>query len=318
MTFVGKILVVVNVVLTICIAMFAAGVHAVQTNWKAKAESEKKAGEDRIRILNGNLKDANDKLAKKTKEADTFRTERDDVKNDLITIQKTLSDVQQSAKARDNALKIEKDQYNLLDTQLKSLQKQKAAVDAALKTAQVDNGKLVKNISDLLTLKHELERKERDLKRNHGKLVKEYVAARNLLAAYDIEWDPEKALLLAAKPKPAEGSRRRRAARRTRQSHAGGSFRRQRRRRITIGGRSLYVYRLANKSKFLGKSGNRIRHRRPGRRHAGRRSQKWRHQEGRQCLRKALSKNRNPISTSACCSSPSPPSSPGACSSCWS
>lgn len=41
MTFVGKVLIVVNVLLTVCIAAFAGGAHAYQTNWRLAYEEVK-------------------------------------------------------------------------------------------------------------------------------------------------------------------------------------------------------------------------------------------------------------------------------------
>ena len=251
MTFVGKILVVVNVALTICIAMFAAGVHAVQKSWKEVAAKNEQRVLDVETRKDSTIAELNKKLADEVKKTKTLTAEKADVTNKWIALQRKLSPLQTHVANRENALKISTDQYTLLDAQLKTVQKQKDALDAALKSARSDNDKLVADISKLLDQKHELERKEREIKRNHAKLVKEYVAARNLLAANDIEWDPEKALLLLAKPKPAEGLV---------VGVLPGGRDKATLVEVSVGkddgvaiGQNMYVYRLGAKSKFLGK-----------------------------------------------------------------
>lgn len=251
MTFVGKILVVVNVALTICIAMFAAGVHAVQTSWKTKAEKadeQLKAAQTANRQQEDKLKADVAKLRASLKEEEEAKA---DVSSKLTELQRRLPPLEASAAARDNAINIQEQRYNIAENQRKSLQKEKDALEAALKTARGDNDDHVKRIAKLQDDIHELQRQERELKRNHMKLVREYVAARKLLSANDIEWDPEKALLLASKPKPAQGLV---------VGVLPGGRDKATLVEVSIGkddgvalGQRLLVYRLAQKGKYLGK-----------------------------------------------------------------
>ena len=75
MTFVGKVLVVVNVVLTMCIAMFAGGVYTVQQNWK-------KGYETKTQELSNQLNASRDEVAK--------------VKETNKTLTKSLADMTQT------------------------------------------------------------------------------------------------------------------------------------------------------------------------------------------------------------------------------
>lgn len=251
MTFVGKILVVVNVALTICIAMFAAGVHAVQKSWKEAAATNAQRVIDVEQRKDSTIADLNKKLADEVAKTKKLTAEKADVTNNYIALQRKLAPLQTHVANRENALKISTDQYTLLDAQLKTIQKQKDALEAALKSARTDNNKLVTDISKLLDQKHELERKEREIKRNHKKLVEDYVAARKQLQVAGIDFDPERARLLQGKPKPAEGLV---------VGVLPGGRDKATLVEVSVGkddgvaiGQNMYVYRLAGKSKFLGK-----------------------------------------------------------------
>lgn len=205
MTFVGKVLVVVNVFLTIAVAIFAAGVHSVQTNWKTEAEKRQKDFE------------AADALNKKWKVTyDEARAKWE--KEELLPLRKKVTEIEGNQldkkiqQANDDALTALRGslsasaaERDLLKSKIDSLKQQNSALDKALKQLHVRQDQLVKNIAATLDELYEEKRKNRDVERRYNRLVKLHAAAVATLVANEIDIDLEKAANLTVPPKPAEG-----------------------------------------------------------------------------------------------------------------
>lgn len=205
MTFVGKLLVVVNLTLTLCIAMFAAGVHSVQSSWRQKSEGlEQQLSE----VRSNNQKQVDrykDLIREAEKKQKAAEAERADWKNKYDNEKKNFDAVKAGRDSLANAVDSERKKNNTLESLRKGLEQRTKALEKALEELHSRQDALVVEIAKLMDERHELQREKRQIQRTYSRLVRLYVAARNLLAANKIEWDEERALTLAVKPKPAEG-----------------------------------------------------------------------------------------------------------------
>lgn len=205
MTFIGKLLIVVNLVFTVCIAMFAAGVHTVQTNWKSSYEATLKNYEDseeNLRQLKNRVQTIQDEHKKELNQlnAEVTRWQKK-YEEDL----KSFDQVTAQVGSLTNALDRERAKNKLLTTENGQLDQRLKVFAAALKNLHAKQDDLLKEIAQLMDSKHELERQKQQIQKAHGQLVWQYVAAIKKLRSEGITFDPERDAKLTVKPKPAEG-----------------------------------------------------------------------------------------------------------------
>jgi len=252
MTFVGKLLVVVNLALTLCIAMFAAGVHSVQTSWRQKHDAVQQQLEE---VQANNEKQVNrfkELIAEAEEQRKTAEAERTEWKNKYDAEKRSFEEVKAGQDSLTNALASARKKNTILDTQKKGLEQRTKALEKALAEIHSRQDQLVERIARLMDERHELQRQKQQIQRTHARLVQQFLAARKRLAANDIDFDPERALTLALRPKPAEGIV---------EDVVPGTREKSTLVEISVGkddgvtiGQSLFVYRLAEDDpRFLGR-----------------------------------------------------------------
>lgn len=252
MTFVGKVLIVVNVVMTVCVASFAGGVYAFQTNWRTKYNKEVEA-----RKLTEKQTDESDAIAKAAKAAvdrqltdakaesirykvqvDALTSEVAGLKeaNKNITVQRDIGSETQKLLTDDNAAKLK-----IVEQQRKFLADLHKKIDA-----------LTSAIAKLEDEKYGLLVERRQINRRHQALLEEVIKYKILLVKNDVDPDGIKNIALGEVPtKPAEG-----LVIETRNNTRSRTELVQ----ISVGkddgvaeGQVLTVYRLTGKGKYLGR-----------------------------------------------------------------
>ncbi|MEX1094821.1 MAG: hypothetical protein WED34_02165 [Planctomycetales bacterium] len=119
MTFVGKVLVVVQVVLSLCFMAFAGAVYSVQTSWKAEAESRQEDIGRRETEYNDLRQEFDDFQDEKNVELTKATGERD-------SLQAQKADLERRLKASDGELQTARAQLESLTAQI-ALTEQEAA-----------------------------------------------------------------------------------------------------------------------------------------------------------------------------------------------
>jgi len=250
MTFVGKVLVVLNVVLTIFIATFAAGVFAVQKNWKDQYESKEqelsKVREDNQKLIEG--KDAKitelDRELKETEDlARQHKAKVDELREQVASIQKNYEKMQGEYDVNKNLLKVLDDDKTTKANELKTLR-------SAMKQLHAKLDQLDAQITQLEDEKYGLVRKQRQIQKKHNEILELLVAYRKTLQLHDIDFDPRAVAGRDVLPDPADGLVT---------EVLPGNRDRLTLVEISIGtddgvreGTQLYVYRLSDKGKYLG------------------------------------------------------------------
>lgn len=251
MSFVGKVLVVVNVGLTICIAMFAGGVFAVQSSWRDKYNKVKS--------------DYDTLNASKLKADETLKKDIADLKKSLADAQSRANTFEGQLKVANGALEQEKANHAKTAAALNTANQKNTllAADNNAKLKDIDTlrtglkdlhtrfDQLTGKVTALEDEKYGLLRERARFVKQHNRLVEDYLAARKLLAEAKVEFDPERVRTARLKPTPAEGLV---------VGVLPGGRDKATLVEISIGkddgveeGQSLLVYRLAEKSKYLGK-----------------------------------------------------------------
>lgn len=251
MTFVGKVLVVVNVVLTIFIAMFAGGVFAVQGSWKKKYDELKTRTDAEIARLQTDVRTEKDNVKKVTNQRDAAQQDRDrfqaaaenatkaeaSKQNDLNAKEVQRKQLQQDNELlrADNAIKL---------SQIESLRK-------ALKQLHVRLDQLDADITRLEDEKYGLTRERKQIVRKYNGLIDLLVDYRKLFQYYGKPIDLSLVRGRELRPTPAGGL--------VTDVLPGGRDR-STLVLISIGsddgvtkGQDLFVYRLTDKGKYLGK-----------------------------------------------------------------
>lgn len=191
MSFVGKVLVVVQVVLSLCFMAFAGAVYSTQTNWRTKAtqfetdlakvRSEMTAAEDRMK----------QELAVLTKE-------RNDQEQRAIGLQAEVDNVNQQLTARDTELATLKSD---LAKQVALAQIAGTEAEMRLEEAQLqrDRNKVLHDEMDqMIVEKRQLEDKlfgeqiarEAYLKK-HNNLLEDYAVLQKIIRANGLNDDPQ-------------------------------------------------------------------------------------------------------------------------------
>lgn len=150
MSFIGKILVVMQLVLSICLMAFAAAVSTYQTNWKAESEKikklldsktadhdklaqDKKAVEDKFTLDLNNEKQradtADSKVANLNKEKDTLAGENKRLNEEAALKAQINTDLVEDSNARQAEVKLVREKYKLALEDRDKEYKQKADLE---------------------------------------------------------------------------------------------------------------------------------------------------------------------------------------------
>lgn len=251
MSFVGKVLIVVQVVLSVCFMAFAGAVFTVQSSWKDKAANlnEELAG------INSSLSDTRAELAQ-FKEDMTAQLKDSQTKADQFEAQNA---------ALQRELDLERKGHETTRTELKAQQAlaQIAGEEAQLRRDEairqrVENKKLHQSLDRLMTQvrsqEDQLFNKERSQKEMVAKqrsILDELATLKSILSANDLSADPNAYDKLRQPPPEVQG-----VVLETRKSKQNGIEFVE----ISIGsddglaeGHDLYVYRQNGEGKYLGK-----------------------------------------------------------------
>ncbi|MFQ5733949.1 MAG: hypothetical protein ACE5KM_18585 [Planctomycetaceae bacterium] len=205
MTFVGKVLVVVNVVLTMCIAMFAGGVFAMQSGWRNKY---KKANEELVAARQNHRDEVlkkDDAITALSKQLDDAKRDRDRFRGDAQVAQKSADDKQRDLDAKEVQRKQLQQENTLLrsDNQIKLSQVQSQR--KAIKQLHVRNDRLDQEITRLEDEKYGLTRERKQMVRKYNDMVNLLVDYTKLFQYYGKEIDLSLVAGRKLKPVPAGG-----------------------------------------------------------------------------------------------------------------
>ena len=251
MTFVGKVLVVVNVVLTVCIAMFAAGVFAVQTSWRDKHNSLSKLkteGDERnVQQVVGKDTAITDLNAKLTKASDALGLAEANYQREIT------GRAADAAKHKDTIADYEKkvSVYAVLDQDNQTKQKELDNLRIAMTNLHTKLKALSDDVTKLEDDKYGLQRQRKQVAKKYNAMlelladyrktlqVNNIVFDRKLVAGRDVILDPADGIVTDV----LHGNR----TKATLVEVSVGSDD-----RVIIGSR-LHVFRLDGKGKYLGK-----------------------------------------------------------------
>jgi hypothetical protein len=202
MSFVGKILVVIQVLLSIFLMAFAGAVYTAQTNWKKAHESQvaatKKVEGQLKELEEGTTKERNERQA----EMNQIKAERDAANGKVTNLTNDVTDLT----AKNKQLAVEaaaaKEQAKIADDEAKARKEESLALREV-------NTKLLKSRDEETAAKTRLEDETQKLKvdldksqRKVVQLEKDLSAAKSLLANADVKGTPQAAV---PPPEPVEG-----------------------------------------------------------------------------------------------------------------
>ena len=251
MTFVGKILVVFQLVLGICFIAFAGAVFTAQSNWKVKAETTQK-DLDKARTDAKTKEDAlRQELAARTTErdqekirAEAAETQRDNVMQNLAQQKKANATLETEIGSQ------------RIQAQIASEGEKQRMEEARVQRAE--NKTLHESRDGLLATNRELEDKNfvaqvtlKALNEKHERTLQRTATLEKLLQQHGIDTDPRSMVSKEPPPTTVEGK----VVETRRLDNSGTEFV-----EISIGtdddirkGHELFVYRTDGEAKFLGK-----------------------------------------------------------------
>jgi hypothetical protein len=205
MTFVGKVLVVVNVVFTICIAMFAAGVYSVQTSWRDKHQAEQKKLEEARSRNEQQVRGLTDAIARLDKSSKEFEG-------------RAVAAEAQVAKLREDAIAVARNHNQTVQAYEKKVALQQAIEDDnRIKLKEIQNlrdtlaqlrGKLkslTEKVAQLEDDKYGLQRKEQQIVKKYNEMLETLVAYRKFLQQNKLSFDAAAIAGVDILPEPADG-----------------------------------------------------------------------------------------------------------------
>ena len=251
MNFVGKVLVVLQVVLSLCFMAFAGAVYTTHINWKEKhasLEQQLTANLQALQGENADLKQENDRLTKDLQnvenESAVWKARFENANDQLAAVRKQLQD-EQDANLREQAVA------------------EIAKLEAAFRKQEADgqrkrNDRLLDSrdqlVSKVRNLEDKLFSRETELNRiveRYNQLLEQNHLFRSILLTNGMSTDPRDYADQQPPPPEVEG-----VVLDTLRSQRSGSYLIK----ISIGsddglqvGHELYAYRMKDKGKYLGK-----------------------------------------------------------------
>jgi len=205
MSFLGKILVVLHLLLAVLFMAFAGAVYTAQSNWKAKAATVQK-----------NLESAQSKatadLAAIQTQLDQLQQKFNALQNEKITFEgqaKTLADDNTRLDADNKQLKVEIDTLKTsatLASQEANERKEESKVQRARNAdLNVSRSTLAGEVNTQNDKIFSMELQIAQMKEKHEKVLKENATMRAYLASKDLPTDPRVMTVRSAPPPPLEG-----------------------------------------------------------------------------------------------------------------
>lgn len=205
MSYVGKILVVVQVVLSLLFMALAGGVYAINANWRAKH----KAVDDQLTETQRNLQDAQEehrvarqqfeqRLAAQTASANDFQAQN-------VRLQGLVATLQQE----NNRLELQREsQTGLAEAKSNEARfRQEEAQKQRIENAKLQ-GRLDETAAELRNTKDQLftrDEEYRGLNDRYERNLKQLAYLERIVASHKLETDPEVAGRLEAPPPPVTG-----------------------------------------------------------------------------------------------------------------
>lgn len=205
MTFLGKVLVFVHLVLSVMFMAFAGAVYTAQTNWRTQSESDKKA----LQTAQSNSQAEQDRLKA---QIDDLTKERDGLNNDkqALTGQVTTLTAENARLDSDN-----KGLKTTADTQKTIAELASQEADERLKEAQVQRARNVElnksrdeSVSALASerdVKFGLELQLAQAKTKYEQLLKDNAVMRAFLAANNLPTDVRRMTVSVSPPPELDG-----------------------------------------------------------------------------------------------------------------
>lgn len=192
MTFVGKILVVVILVLSVCVAAFTGGVYAVQTNWKKKFDEGEKTLADVRAQYENEAAALNQELGALTEEKKKVDAEAAQHRGRVLQLEKQIPQLQAENRDRKAELDQMREAYDVVNAELRSrraeaerMRERNTELHAKIKT-------LLTEIAGLEDDKFSLERAQLVMSEKHNQVLEKNGLLEKFLAAEGLEFDPHK------------------------------------------------------------------------------------------------------------------------------
>jgi len=205
MTFVGKVLVVVNVVLTVCIAMFAAGVYSVQSSWRDKFQAEQKLRNDAKAANDQQVKGLQDALSRLDKDLKEFkgRTAAAEAQVTGLRTQAAATQRAHDQTVQSYEKKVALQEVLQKDNQTKLLEIQ--TLRTALAQLRGKLKSLTEQVAQLEDDKYGMQRKEAQIVKKYNEMLETLVAYRKTLQINKISFDAAAVAGRDIVPEPADG-----------------------------------------------------------------------------------------------------------------
>jgi hypothetical protein len=192
MTFIGKLLVIIQFVLTLCFMALAGAVFTSQSNWKATAETLQQRVDQDTRDMQILTEEKNKEIDDLKKELVATKTQADDARNDYVDLQQQF----EQQKTEVDRLKV---QVNTQES-LATIAGSEATIrrDEALLHRRINQGlNLAQNalnaqVSQLEDENFNLQVELKDVSNRYNELLRTAGAYRRLLASNGFETDPKK------------------------------------------------------------------------------------------------------------------------------
>lgn len=205
MTFLGKVLVVVHLVMSVLFMAFAGAVYTAQTNWQTKFTTATKAAESA-------RQQAADEANTAKQALDAVRTELDALKNQATTLQgqvSSLGDENTRLDTENKSLKLALDgQRNIAD--LKSQEADERTAEAKIQRARnselnMSRDDIVAELNKIRDEQFGLNLKYSQLKTRYDELIAKNAIMRSFLASKDLPTDTRQMTVSASPPPVVEG-----------------------------------------------------------------------------------------------------------------
>ncbi|MBI1347279.1 hypothetical protein GC163_13450 [bacterium] len=205
MTFLGKVLVVVHLVMSVLFMAFAGAVYTAQTNWQTKFKTASDQADQARRQATDEANNAKQAL-------DAVKAELETVKNQTTTLQgqvSSLSDENTRLDTENKSLKLALDgQRNIAD--LKSQEAEERTAEAKIQRARnselnMSRDEIVANLNKIRDEQFGLDLKYKQLKTRYDELLSKNAIMRGFLASKDLPTDTRQMTVSASPPPVVQG-----------------------------------------------------------------------------------------------------------------
>ncbi len=203
MTFVGKILVVVQLVLSFCLMAFAGAVFTTRENWKAERDRLAKQVADQRTQYEAQitlLESDRDRLTKQVRDAEN---ERDTALGELRNVTRQRDALDQQLKTARNELALNRELAAISDEQANYRRAEALEQRALNGKLNADRDRLVQAVRNLEDIRFTYESEREIMLAKHESILNRLAVAERILRENDI--DPKRYVALQSPPPQVEG-----------------------------------------------------------------------------------------------------------------